>query len=333
MLFVNLPDNTVRKLPFYLAMEEYLARNFNDEFFFMWQVNPTVIFGRNQLIDSEVNIDYCRSQGIQMYRRKSGGGCVYADMDNIMFSYIVSSESVTTIFKEYTSRIAEILRTLGIDASSTGRNDVMIGDRKVSGNAFYHIPGRSIVHGTMLYDTDVEKMANSISPSASKLESKGVSSVRNHITTIKEHCDIGIEEFKNYVKKHLCDSELTLTCADVEAIEEIARPYFTDEWIFGKNPRCTLYRNIRIEGVGEFFVDVLLHNDVIKDMNITGDFFLVGDLSSQLIAPLIGVAYTVEALHDAVNRINVDEVVAGLTKENLLTLLINDGKYQKDLSA
>lgn len=98
MLFVNLPDNTVRKLPFYLAMEEYLARNFNDEFFFMWQVNPTVIFGRNQLIDSEVNIDYCRSQGIQMYRRKSGGGCVYADMDNIMFSYIVSSESVTTIF-------------------------------------------------------------------------------------------------------------------------------------------------------------------------------------------------------------------------------------------
>lgn len=333
MLFVNLPDNTVRKLPFYLAMEEYLARSYNDEFFFMWQVHPTVIFGRNQLIDSEVNINYCRNHGIEMYRRKSGGGCVYADMDNIMFSYIVSSENVTTTFKEYTSRVAEILRSLGLDASSTGRNDVMIGDKKVSGNAFYHIPGRSIVHGTMLYDTDLEKMINSISPSSAKLESKGVSSVRNHITTIREHSDIGIEEFKTYVREHLCDSELNLTEKDVDAIEELACPYFSEEWIFGKNPRCSVHHRMRIEGVGEFVVDLLLHNGVIKDMNLTGDFFLVGDLSTQLIALLKGVSYSEESLKRAIEEIEVEDVIVGMTKENLLTLLINNGKYQKDLSA
>lgn len=333
MLFVNLPDNTVRKLPFYLAMEEYLARNYNDEFFFMWQVNPTVIFGRNQLIDSEVNINYCRNHGIEMYRRKSGGGCVYADMDNIMFSYIVSSENVTTVFKEYTSRVAAILRSLGLDASNTGRNDVMIGDKKVSGNAFYHIPGRSIVHGTMLYDTDLDKMMNSISPSAAKLESKGVSSVRNHITTIREHSDIGIDEFKMYMREHLCDSELVLTYEDVSVIEEIAQPYFTPEWIWGKNPRCSVHHNMRIEGVGEFYVDLLLHDGRIKDINFTGDFFLVGDLNTQLIALLKGVSYSEESLKAAIENIAVGEIIVGMTKENLLTLLINNGKYQKDLSA
>ena len=89
MKYISLPHNITHRLPFYLAMEEFVARNLDeDECFFMWQVAPTVIFGRNQLIENEVNLDYCRTHGIQTYRRKSGGGCVYADPDNIMFSYV-----------------------------------------------------------------------------------------------------------------------------------------------------------------------------------------------------------------------------------------------------
>ncbi len=112
MKYVSLPDNDVRPLPFYLTMEEYVARRFSDEIFFMWQVNPTVIFGRNQLIDNEVNLSYCRDHGIEFYRRKSGGGCVYADMDNIMFSYIVSGDDVVTTFSDYTGRVAECFADL-----------------------------------------------------------------------------------------------------------------------------------------------------------------------------------------------------------------------------
>ena len=89
MIYVALPTNQNRRLTFYLAMEEYVARHFDgNDYFFMWQVEPTVIFGRNQLIENEVNMDYCHKHGINTFRRKSGGGCVYADMDNIMFSYI-----------------------------------------------------------------------------------------------------------------------------------------------------------------------------------------------------------------------------------------------------
>lgn len=141
-------------------MEEFVARNINtaDDCFFMWQVEPSVIFGRNQLIENEVNIEYCRQNDIKTYRRKSGGGCVYADMNNIMFSYITQSENVSLTFDRYINMVAEMLRSLHIPAEATGRNDIMIHGRKVSGNAFYHIPHHSIVHGTMLYDTNMQNM-------------------------------------------------------------------------------------------------------------------------------------------------------------------------------
>ena len=97
MIYVSLPNDEQRKLPFYLAVEEYVARELPaGDYFFMWQVQPTVIFGRNQLIEAEVDIDYCRANGIATYRRKSGGGCVYADLDNIMFSYITPDSNAQT---------------------------------------------------------------------------------------------------------------------------------------------------------------------------------------------------------------------------------------------
>ena len=87
-------DQGARRLSFYLAMEEYVARHIDeDDLFFMWQVRPTVIFGRNQSLENEVNVDYCRANEIEMYRRKSGGGCVYADMGNVMLSYISKEET------------------------------------------------------------------------------------------------------------------------------------------------------------------------------------------------------------------------------------------------
>ena len=195
MIYVTLPTaKCERRLTHYLATEEYVARHLDgDEYFFMWQVPPTVIFGRNQLIENEVNLDYCRRHGISTYRRKSGGGCVYADMNNIMFSYITKDENVSLTFSKYITMVADMLRKLGVDATASGRNDIMIGGRKVSGNAFYHIPGRSIVHGTMLYDTDMQNMVGAITPSDEKLVSKGIQSVRQHITLLKDYISMDIE--------------------------------------------------------------------------------------------------------------------------------------------
>ncbi len=206
----------------------------SDSFFFLWQVEPTVIFGRHQVIENEVNIDYCREHGIQFYRRKSGGGCVYADTHNVMMSYITRSDEVQTTFKEYMDMVCGMLRELGLEATSTEHNDVLIGGRKVSGNAFYHLPGWSIVHGTMLFDTDMNHMLSAITPPQQKLTKHGVESVRQRITLLKEHTDLTIEEFKAFAIKRLCDKEYQLTTEDVKNIETIEQEYLNPKFIYGK---------------------------------------------------------------------------------------------------
>lgn len=314
----------VQRLPFYLAMEEFVAREMEPcDYFFMWQVNPTVIFGRNQIIDHEVNIDYCRANGIEMYRRRSGGGCVFADMSNLMLSYITSDASpVATTFERYTSMIAHMLRSMGIDASSSSRNDILINGRKVSGNAFYHIPGRSIVHGTMLFDTDMTHMAHAITPSAEKLQAKGVQSVRSCITILREHSDISIEQFKEFARRNLCDSEVRVTDTDIAAIRKIEEPYHDQQWIYGKRPSATTTRHRRVEGVGEFAVDISLDTDRrITDVNLTGDFFLTGDMDSLLINPLRHVDYNPQAIREALAEVTAENVIHGLTNDEFIKLL------------
>ncbi len=236
MTYVTLPMVCDHRLSFYLAMEEFLARHKNesDDLFFMWQVEPTVIFGRHQDIDNEVNVNYCHQHNIQFYRRKSGGGCVYADRSNLMMSYITRSDEVMTTFSSYMKMVTQMLTDLGLQATSTQNNDILIGDRKVSGNAFYHIPGHSIVHGTMLFDTDMQHMLNAITPPRAKLDFHGVKSVRQRITLLKEHTDLTIEAFKAFAIQHLCDSTLRLTDDDVEAIETIEKDYLNPLFIYGK---------------------------------------------------------------------------------------------------
>ena len=163
---IILPEQTPQRLPYYLAAEEWIARHMpSGEYFFAWQVAPTVICGRNQDVPAEVDIDFCRREGIQLYRRKSGGGAVFADRNNIMFSYIAPASAVQTAFHDYTSRVASALRLLGLDAEASGRNDITVEGRKVAGNAYWQCAGRSIVHGTMLYDTDTRLMAGALTPS------------------------------------------------------------------------------------------------------------------------------------------------------------------------
>ena len=324
MTFVQLPDERVYRLPFYLAMEEYIAQSFPpQDYFFMWQVPPTVIFGRNQLIDNEVNVGFCKSKGIEFYRRKSGGGCVYADEGNIMLSYITPDTNVNFTFNRYMTMVEHALQKLGVDARTTGRNDILIGDKKVSGNAFYHLPDRSIVHGTMLYDTNIAYMSGATTPSASKLESKGVQSVRQYVTTVKEHVSITMDEFKEHLRYALCDGTITLTQKDIDAIEEISKEYYTAEFIYGNNPACTLSNRKRIDGVGEFVVDLLVKENIIRKINLSGDFFIVGDIDTMLLSKLKNVAYSRDAVEKALKEVVCENVIMNLKREQLINLIFD----------
>lgn len=233
---IVIPECGQRRLIFYLAMEDYVAKAFDEEAFFVWQSVPTVIIGRNQVLENEVNIDYCSTHAIQVYRRKSGGGCVYSDLGNIMMSYISGRGDVSAVFDRYLSALTASLCSLGLPAERSGRNDVLVEGKKVSGNAFHQLPDRSIVHGTLLYSTDMDALTESIRPPLEKLERHGVESVRQRVMNLSgfdfSHRERPAEleslsALSEFLIKTFCDGEICLTEEDIRNIESIEKEYLT----------------------------------------------------------------------------------------------------------
>ena len=226
MKYILLPDDKQRRLSFHLAMEEYVARRLDEpDYFFTWQVEPTVIYGRNQVLENEVNLDYCHEHGIEVFRRKSGGGCVYADRDNLMLSFVTAEQNVNFAFNRFVNMVLLVLRKMGVEATGTSHNDIMIGDRKVCGTACRTTPQGCIVHSTLLYDTNMAHMLQAITPSREKLQKKGIESVRQRITLLKEHTQLTLDEVKSLVRETLCSGERMLTAADVAGIEALEKNY------------------------------------------------------------------------------------------------------------
>ena len=314
---IILPEQTPQRLPYYLAAEEWIARHMpSGEYFFAWQVAPTVICGRNQDVAAEVDIDFCLREGIQLYRRKSGGGAVFADRNNIMFSYIAPASAVQTAFHDYTSRVAAALRLLGLDAEASGRNDITVGGRKVAGNAYWQCEGRSIVHGTMLYDTDTRLMAGALTPSRAKLESKKVVSVPSRITTVRSHRpDLSLERFLAHIMHHICDDQFVLPPEAAAAIHEIEREYYKEVFASRDFDAATQ----RIEGVGCIGADTRLDHATgnIASVRLYGDFFALRDVADAMLS-LAGVppeAANIAAFLDP------EPLVAGMDNHSLATLI------------
>ena len=224
MKHVILPDSERHSLAFYLAMEEFVARRYEDEAFFVWRVEPTVIIGRNQDLEAEVNIQYCNDHGVHIVRRKSGGGCVYSDLGNIMISYVSRRGDVSAVFDRYLSELTACLVSLGLRAEKSGRNDILVDGRKVSGNAFHQMPDRSVVHGTLLYDTDMDVLETAIRPPVEKLQRHGVPSVRQRVRNIADLVNEADQEALPYAVNAKQTSQ---HLRSVEALEQYIVEYFT----------------------------------------------------------------------------------------------------------
>ena len=310
MKYVALPDEKTREVSFYLAMEEYVARRMPaGDYLFYWQVGPSVVFGRNQVMANEVDVAYCNGNGIGMFRRKSGGGCVYADMGNVMFSFVTDSDNVGLTFNRYINMMVLMLRKMGVKASATGRNDIVVDGCKVSGNAFYHLPGRSIVHGTMLYDTDMENMSRAITPPGDKLESKGVDSVRQRVALLKDYVGMDVDAFKECVRRGLCDGRG----------REV---YLSPAFVQGKDPCHTVVRRRRIDGVGSVEASIEVKGGVVRSVSLSGDFFAKGDVEAMM-GCLCGVRLCREAVSAALPE-RADEVIMNLGRDDLVGLIAED---------
>ena len=216
--------------------------------------------------------------------------------------------------------VVDALHKIGVPATANGRNDIMIEGRKVSGNAFYHIPGRSIVHGTMLYDTDMRNMTACITPDDEKLLSKGVKSVRQHIALLKDYTTMPIDMVRKSIIENVCDTTMTLTDSDVEKIEEMEKEYLTDDFIYGNNPKYTVIRKQRIENVGTIEARMEVKNDTIRDIDLKGDFFLTGDIDAIRNA-LKGVSLNHDDIIAALTD-NISEIIMNLNKDDLAGVIL-----------
>ena len=324
MKYILLPKpDTIHQLPFYFAVEEYVARHYTDDDYFMgWRVNPTVMLGRNQLIDNEVNTDYCKEHKIDIFRRKSGGGCIYADKGCIQFSYISRAVNANEAFAQYMHRMVELLRGLNINAQLSGRNDILIDDTKVSGCAFYQLSNRSVLHNSLLFDTQLDHLSNALTPAKEKLQSKGVASVRQRVTNVATYTQLDILNFMDYIRQEMCGKEvIELTEEDIKGIAEIEKELSSDDFVYGKNPKYSLVRKHRFEGIGTLEAHIELKNNIIGSINMVGDYFLLGDIDHDFLSLLKGCEFTREAVEERLDGIDLSTIIRGLKLRQFLRLL------------
>ena len=202
MLIAHYPEGL--SLAEYLAKEQELVKRVQEPTLFTWIAPPTVIYGRHQSAEAEVNEAYCREHGIAVVQRKSGGGCVYADRGNLMISFVTPDTHSEQVFTTFLEMLAAALRDKGLPAVTTAHNDILVDGRKVSGNACYTTPTGTIVHGTLLYDVNLDALQQAITPTATKLAKHGVASVRQRVVNLREITDAfeNINALRAYIEQY-----------------------------------------------------------------------------------------------------------------------------------
>ena len=192
-------------LTYYLDLEQTIAATVKQETLFTWIVSPTVIFGRHQDMQQEVNVEYCRAHNVDIVQRKSGGGCVYADEGNLMVSFITPNTHSMQVFERFMHLLATALQQMGYDAVTTQHNDILVGGRKVCGTACYTTAKATIVHACILYNVDLQALETAITPTTEKLLKHGVASVRQRVINLREIHDLGdMINFKAQLENTLC---------------------------------------------------------------------------------------------------------------------------------
>ena len=188
----------------YLQQESDRVKTVKEPIIFTWIVAPTVIYGRHQVREQEVNDAYCAEHGIRVVQRQSGGGCVYADEGNVMVSYISPSTHSKEVFDEFLHLLSETFRKIGYEAVTTQHNDIMVSGRKVSGTACYTTPTGTVVHASILYDVNLDALQQAITPTAEKLAKHAVQSVRQRVINLREIKDLGsTENFRKLIETQI----------------------------------------------------------------------------------------------------------------------------------
>lgn len=314
---------------FNLAAEQYLLDTKQGESFMLWRNSDAVIIGKNQNAYAELNLDFVEKNGIKVVRRLTGGGAVFHDLGNVNFSFIVpAGENATLDFARFTAPVIEALEALGVEnVSLSGRNDIMICDSKISGNAQSSYNGKTLHHGTLLFSSNLTSLAGALRVDPEKIRSKGIKSVRNRVGNISEHLKtrMSAEEFMAYLEEYIAKRTgaaiVELSAEDKKNIQRLAdEKYSTWDWNFGRSKEFVTEKSKRYP-FGGVRVSISAENGTISRAMISGDFFGVEDVSL-VEAALVGARYDREALTRRIDPDLLGRCIAGMDVDTFLDLLL-----------
>lgn len=337
-------ENTCTDPAYNLAFEEYvfMETGYDEPVLLLWQNGPSVIIGRYQNTIEEINYDYIRDNGINVVRRNTGGGAVYHDLGNLNYSFIIPDVESKIDFKMFTIPVVKALKAMGIEAEQTGRNDILAGGCKFSGNAQQFSRHRLLHHGTLMFDVDMEAVANSLRAKEGKFRSKATKSVRSRVTNLKPLLNEvmtgkegGISEteaFKklllNWFDEEYGLTEMKLNTEQLEGIKALRdSKYATDEWNFGRSPKADVVR-------GDFFRcgEIMFHFSIdrhrVRSVRITGDFFTGGesagdcDVIGELENSFAGAEYTKSGLMKVLLSADLEQCFGDVTAEELIRAIV-----------
>ena len=315
-----------------LALEEYVFRSKPaDEDVLLFYVNaPAIIVGRNQNTIEEIDPDVVAARGIRVVRRVSGGGAVYHDLGNLNFS--VMTPEVTGRFNRYdhfTRPVLEVLRDLGVPAELGGRNDIVAGGRKISGNAQFATPTRMFSHGTLLLDSNLDDVTAALRPKPGKVESKGVKSIRSRVANISEFlpAPLAVEELRERIVERIFGTRdraaiptVALSDDDWAAVHAlVARKYGAWAWNYGENPRCNVQRAQRF-AAGEIDVRLDVQQGRIAAARIFGDFIGREDVGA-LETRLLGLPYERAAVAAALGDVDVTAYFGDVARDDVVDVI------------
>ena len=280
---------------FNLATEEYLLKSFSEEIFMLWRSQSAIVVGKHQNALAEINHRYVRGNNICIARRLSGGGTVFHDLGNLNYTFMKHVDRVEKVnYGDFAQTVASVLQKLGLEVSTTKHNDILTDGKKVSGSAEHVYKNRVLHHGTLLFNSQLDKLRNALNADLSRFKDKAVQSNRSEVANIADYLPgkMTVDEFAGFIFEHVvsgyADARVTeLTAADIRAIEKLREEKYSRwDWIYGYSPKYT-YRNELTTAAGKIFFTLSVEKGKIKESLWEGVISKeLGQLLSEQIASL-----------------------------------------------
>ncbi|XMB86464.1 lipoate--protein ligase [Mycoplasmatota bacterium WC44] len=308
-----------------LVLERYLVENFSEETFILWTCNHGIYVGKNQNTFEEIDMEFVEKNNFEVFRRLSGGGTIFHDKNTVYYSFITKNKNnVKDNFIHYNNIIVDFLNNVGVQASLSGRNDVLVDGKKISGSAEYYYKDVLVHHGSLLFDTDIPFLAKALTPNKKKFISKAVNSVKARVDNITNYTELNVEEFKAEIVKYVTNrfnghKKGVAIVENMQTQKMIEELYGTFEWNYGKSPKYTYIKEDKyVYGIVKVELDI--KEGLVHDAKITGDFFSEKEIN-ELEKALIGSKYILKDVRSKLESLEVSKYIVGASVDDLIKLM------------